>query len=178
MKKSREERYGLTPEYLREVFDYDGENLIWKWRGDVPPKCNGNFAGKVAGYIEVAKSGYIKLRCRLNGKNYTVARLIWIRQAGEYPVEIDHIDGNALNNRIENLRSVSSMENHRNYKVYASNKSGYPGVCWDKDQGKWMVTVSGLRGRYWGRFKELDDAIAVAKAVHKENGYHKNHGAR
>ena len=53
--------------------------------------------------------------------------------------QIDHRDGNGLNNTRENLRIVSHSENQRNKKSYKNNSSGYKGV--DKPGSRWRARV-------------------------------------
>ena len=58
------------------------------------------------------------LRCGFQGKNYLVHRLIWIYHYGNIPsnLEIDHINRDKLDNRIENLRLVTKSQNQFNRK--------------------------------------------------------------
>ena len=62
-------------------------------------------------------------------------------------------------------------ENSLNRKKYITNKSGYTGVCWDKDANKWVVQVSGKK---IGRFKDLELAGFVAELTRDKLGYHPN----
>lgn len=51
--------------------------------------------------------------------------------------EVDHIDGNGLNNQKNNLRAVYHKENLQNQRVQARSKSGYRGVTYFPKAGKW-----------------------------------------
>ena len=68
---------------------------------------------------------------------------------------IDHIDGNGLNNRRNNIRICSVTENNWNTKVSRANRSGYAGVHWDRRKGKWRASI-GFKGKdiHLGRFKD------------------------
>lgn len=55
--------------------------------------------------------------------------------------DIDHIDGNSLNNQRSNLRLATKAENARNRKPNCKSSSKYRGVSWDKDSGKWRVRI-------------------------------------
>ena len=60
-----------------------------------------------------------------------------------YPtgMDIDHINGNGLDNRRENLRICTRSENLRNSKLRNNNTSGYKGVSWSKMRKKWIVQI-------------------------------------
>lgn len=69
-------------------------------------------------------------------------RAIWAVVHGKCPdMHIDHIDGNKLNNRIENLRICTHNQNQHNQGIRASNKSGYKGVSWMKSVKKWHAQI-------------------------------------
>lgn len=53
--------------------------------------------------------------------------------------EVDHIDGNPLNNRRSNLRPATHAQNNRNRRGWSA--SGYKGVYWDKQRRKWQARI-------------------------------------
>ena len=109
-------------------------------------------------------------------KKYYAHRLAWLYVHGEFPKNgMDHINGLRNDNRIINLRAVSDKENSRNLSLRKDNVSGHIGVSWDTEKNKWKVTITGV---HYGRFKSKSAAIAKAKEVYKELGYHENHGRR
>lgn len=65
-----------------------------------------------------------------NGTNWFSARVVWILHNGYLDNElvIDHIDGNTLNNNIENLRAVKQVLNNRNASKRKDNTTGVSGV--------------------------------------------------
>jgi len=66
--------------------------------------------------------------------------------------EVDHIDGNGLNNEILNLKIVSHRENLLN--IHKNKTSKYPGVAWNKCAKKWEVKIRIEEKRYFlGYFK-------------------------
>jgi len=56
-------------------------------------------------------------------------------------LEVDHKNGNKLDNRKENLRICSRKENSRNAKISKRNTSGYKGVRWAKNEKKWVAGI-------------------------------------
>lgn len=77
-------------------------------------------------------------------------------------IKVDHRDHDGLNNRRTNLRISTSTNNHANSRLYASNTSGYKGVTWYKDYGKWMAQIycNGKR-RCLGYFEDISDAVSA-----------------
>ena len=85
--------------------------------------------------------------------------------------EVDHIDGDPLNNRKSNLRLVTREENRKNMATQRRSLTGVSGVT--KSFNKFQVTIS---GKHIGSFDSLDEAVRVRKALEREYGYHENHG--
>lgn len=75
--------------------------------------------------------------------------------------EIDHIDGNPLNNTRGNLRVVSHKKNMENLAA----ASRFRGTCWDKRKGMWMAKVThNYRTCFCGYFHDRDEAAKAAEA--------------
>lgn len=174
-------------ERLNEMLSYDIQTgtLTWKDRptssfhGSVMPaeimekSWRSRFAGKPAGGYG---GGYH--RVMIDGHHHLTHRVIWKIQTGEDPVEIDHIDGNRLNNRFENLRSVTRAINMRNKNLYKNNKSGVPGVEYRARDNSWVVKVGVGEGKQLnlGSFKTKEEAIAGRICANVVLEYHENHG--
>jgi hypothetical protein len=79
--------------------------------------------------------------------------------------EIDHINGNTLDNRKINLRICSHFQNSKNRKKQINNTSGYKGVT--KDHKKWMAQILiNYKRKYLGRFNtKKEAALAYNKAA-------------
>jgi len=90
---------------------------------------------------------------------------------------IDHIDGNTLNNKIENLRAVDALLNAQNTCISTRNSSGVIGVRWEAKNKKWraMITTN-KKFKHLGYFDDFDQAKEARKAAEKHFGFHKNHG--
>jgi len=99
---------------------------------------------------------------------------------GEWPEkQIDHIDGNPLNNKWDNLRDVTSQENGRNKRILKNNTSGFTGVCWDDVNKKWRAFIRVDRKTiHIGRFTNIQQAIDARKDANIKYGFHENHGKR
>lgn len=170
-------------ELLRDIINYnpDTGELLWKERQDDFPASitsirtfNTRNANNPV-YEEVHR-GY--LRVSILGKRYKSHRIAWALYYGEWPDDqIDHIDGDRSNNKIENLRAVSQVENSRNAKTPHTNMSGVIGVHWDKRKCKWVSQISeNSKSKKLGYFDNFWDAVAARKVAEEEYGYHENHG--
>lgn len=88
----------------------------------------------------------------LGNKGYYVHRIIMCLHGHKVNgMHVDHINGNKLDNRYENMRVVSSTVNHRNKKQYNTNKTGVTGVHYDKSRDRYVAQWTGLDGK--GRSK-------------------------
>lgn len=172
---------------LCQLLDYDAETgtLTWKPR-DVsmfkPSKTrsakhvagiwNSRYAGTPA-LTAIERDGHLK--GTVDGVYYKAHRIIWKMVHGVDPVEVDHINGNASDNRLINLRSVTGAENSRNMQRYSSNSTGDVGVY---RKGKfWMARIGGKENLlYLGTFLTKQEAVAARQAAEVMLGYHPNHG--
>ena len=76
--------------------------------------------------------------------------------------EVDHIDGNGLNNTRKNLRLATKAQNMANSRKRSDNTSGFKGVCWHEQSGKWRAYIMvGGQQIYLGLFPNVDDAHAA-----------------
>ena len=121
-------------DFIKENFRYEDGNLYrLKDRG-------GSKVGEVAGWVTICnRRSYRKMS--INGRTVYVHHAIFLLHHGYLPKCIDHIDGNSLNNRIENLRAATQSQNMGNSRMKSSNTSGYKGVTFRKDTGKWQSAV-------------------------------------
>jgi hypothetical protein len=79
--------------------------------------------------------------------------------------DVDHINGNKLDNRRTNLRVVTHQENCQNRPLpNKNNTSGHRGVSWHKRRQGWCATVRAGEKKFYGQFKTLDEAVEAARA--------------
>lgn len=137
-------------------------------------RWNTRFANKLA--LTALCEGYY--RGTFLRTNITRHKVAWLIFHGKSPVGvIDHVDGNRLNNKIDNLRDVTMTENNKNKSISRNNTSNVTGVSFDKSRNKWVVGI-GHDNKYIriGRFDNYDDAVTARKKMEKSLGYHSNHG--
>lgn len=86
---------------------------------------------------------------KINGKTYKAHRIVYALHHHQLETEfsIDHIDGNALNNQIGNLRAVTHQTNSRNRRQNINNKTGVTGVCYETSQDRFRAHYIDQQGR-------------------------------
>ena|ERR1035437_9353743 len=115
----------VTQARAREAFYYNPETGWITWK--TVPKYRVGFIkqGDRAGYF--ASRGY--RRITIECKDYSEHRFIWFWVTGENPqLEVDHKDGDPSNNRWENLRLATGVQNAANSRYRRTNKTGFRGV--------------------------------------------------
>jgi hypothetical protein len=101
---------------------------------------------------------------RVNGKKSVIRLHRIITQSDK--ADIDHKDGDGLNNRRYNLRPGTHAQNMMNGGIRSNNTSGFKGVSWDRVRCKWGVRIK-ADGRYRniGRFTSIIDAAKAYNAA-------------
>ena len=149
-------------ERLRHVLNFDSETGVFSWR--IQNGQRGH-VGALAG----SDDGQGYWRIQIDRKKYKSHRLAWFYVYGEWPVMVDHINGDKLDNRIINLRSVSHAENHQNRRTANANTEvGLLGVDHKKKQGfRARITRDGkqLHLGYFLTAVEAQSAYLAAKRV-------------
>jgi hypothetical protein len=158
---------------IKKYLRYDAETgkIFWKLN-----KGGNAKAGNEAGWMD--KGGYFIIK--LNRKSYKAHRIAWLLTYGSWPVDqIDHINGNAGDNRLANLRDVSNRENARNKKIPKNNTSGTIGVSFYKRDQNYQarIKVNG-KSKHLGYFKNKEEAIAARAVANIKYNFHENHGRK
>lgn len=164
----------LTQGHVCELLDYDpltGDftwrersrhwfptDRSWKW-------WNTNFANKKAGTKKDYHYFYFL------GKNYLGHRLAWIYMTGAWPEkDIDHKDCDGSNNKWDNLREASSMQNMANSRAKRGTKTGAKGVTPDRLNKAYRAAIR-INGKnaHLGTFKTIDEANLAYFEAAKEH---------
>lgn len=122
---------------IKERCNYDPETGFVTWKD--PEKYRVKHRDGQAGWIQ--KIGNRKYRTLVIQRRFIMThRIAWFLHHNEWPTkEIDHIDGDGLNNKISNLRHVSKRENALNKDVHRTGRLF--GCCFNKESKKWQAAI-------------------------------------
>lgn len=136
-------------EYILSNFEYDDGYII---RHD---RRNSNGSKD--------KDGYLTLK--IKGKRFKAHRIIWLLVYREWPEsELDHINRDRTDNRIENLRLANREIQFSNMCIKPNKDTGVVGIHIDKTKGlKAKFVVSKNNKKY--RFRTLEKAIEFKEEI-------------
>lgn len=127
----------LTAQKVRELLEYNPDTGVFKWRRTAKGRRLDLSPGTVN------DSGYLMIT--IGWRRWRAHRLAWLYMHSVWPSnQIDHINGNRLDNRLCNLREVDYVLNGQNKKKgTARNKSGFLGVDFRPQfvERKWRATI-------------------------------------
>jgi len=159
----------MSSSELHELFWYEPQTgvLINKPRTEkhipdlrIRNGTNTKIANKPAGYV--CDHGYVRLR--VGRKHVRAHQIIWKMVHGADPAagrDIDHIDGDRTNNRIDNLRVIDRYSNSQNrHNVRSDSKTGVLGVSKIGNVYRAAVCINGKK-RHFGCFKTTEEAHAA-----------------
>ena len=131
---------------------------------------------RVGGIVKEENTSYVIVSVKYPNRKAVGSfahRVIWKLMTGkEPPTEIDHVDGNGLNNRWNNLRDGTGGVNARNRVMYKTNTTGFNGVY--QKRGKWIARNG--EGKGVGVFVKAEEAALRAKEVRLKAGFTDRHG--
>lgn len=154
----------ITQELVQKLFEYREGNLYYRHSPNRRIKVGQKAGSKDGRYMRV----------KINGNSYLLHRVIFLHQKGYMPKYIDHVNNNAFNNRIENLRECTLFQNQHNRKKVAKvsdrqTTSKWKGVYWCKRSLRWKVAITWNKKRIsLGYFINENDArLAYKEAASK-----------
>lgn len=175
-------------EILHKLLRFEAESgkLFWRERSpevflDSHRTAEGNcqnwnakYAGQEA--FNVESHGYAL--GYIFGVKYRAHRVIWAMVHGCWPTgDIDHINGDRMDNRVQNLRVVPAVLNARNRPKQSNNKSGVTGVSWDRRRGRWRVQIAqDSRQKQISSHRCITAAIIARMIAEIGHGYTERHG--
>lgn len=135
-----------------EIIDYIRQYFIYNSDGTFTRTDRKNSKGSLD------KDGYLIIK--IKGKQYKAHRLVFAYHNGRFPtMEIDHINRNRLDNRIENLREVDRQVNVNNTARKVNPDTGVVGIYKDKcTEGLKAIYTFHHKGKTY-RFRTLEEAI-------------------
>lgn len=159
----------MTQDEALALWEYQDGHLYWREnrgkraRAGDQAGCRHSSSNSGTQYIFV---GYRR-------KTYQAHRIIFLMHRGYLPEQIDHIDGNGLNNDIENLRAATQVQNQHNKGTQKNNTSGFKGVSWNKQAKKWRAQIWFDGKSHHLGFSDTPEAAheaykAAAMKLHKE----------
>lgn len=179
---SREE---ITPEFLSALVRNEDGVLFWKARTDnrgchlyTVERWNRSFCGKPI-KIKHLMHGYQGIR--IFSHLFLFHRVLWALHYGSWPKgELDHLNGDKSDNRIENLRDTTKAENMRNQKLRTDSTSGFPGVHFRRERKSkpWVARI-GVNGTWktLGYFATREEAIECRQREQSRFGFTARHGS-
>lgn len=160
------ERYPpISQEQLKDLFVIDAKagQVFWRNVAKEHARLNGTEAGSLRGN---SKPYWI---IKVGGRAYRRSQIVLAFVTGKWPDQcVDHINGNSLDDRGENLRHASIAENARNHKGRAKKQDTPMGVrkC---PNGRFQARIAFERKtRHLGVFPTVDQANAAYMAARKE----------
>ena len=152
----------LTRERLKEALHYNPKTGHWVWRITQGKAITGQRAGRIQ---TVGPTNYQRRKIGLDGNRYTSARLAVFYMTGFWPEhEMDHRDGDSLNDCWRNLRQGTHEQNSQNVCKHSDNGTGFKGVIFHRGGGKKRTRRYQAVIQTYGRRRSLGYHLTAAEA--------------
>lgn len=147
--------------------------IVYTKRGNQPILVDADAYKHLSQHTWCLSRGYALTRTKDNRKTMLMHRML-LGLTQHDGIHVDHINGDPLDNRRENLRTCTLAENNRNVSGRGTRKSKYKGVCPNKKS--WMAQITFERKcHHLGTFKTQEEAAlaynAAALRLHGEFAY-------
>jgi hypothetical protein len=124
--------------------------------------------GRIAGSPATGRRNKTYWFVKLNGRSVKRANIVFCMTHGHWPSpQIDHIDGNSLNDAPENLREATVTQNARNHKTRAKRSPVPMGVRFQFGRFRARITVNKQQISL-GAFDTPDEAANAYQAARRE----------
>ncbi len=147
----------MDVQQARQLFQYDPETGHLYWRMPRYKVCDSLWAGypNSSGYLQV----------KVSGRKYCVHRLAWLMTHGQWPEgQLDHTNGNRLDNRLVNLRIVTPRQNSQNRTTHRAGR--LVGCSYHKQRRLWRAYITVRRKQrslgYYETEQEAHEAYLCA----------------
>ena len=165
LRKALRIEHAFTPDDMRRILSYDPESGLLRWkRNDAYNKTwNTKYEGTLALNFKQPDGYMVGSINKIKAYSHRIA---WAIYYGEWPDgEIDHINRNRCDNRIENLRVATRSQNTSNKTKKDGTYSRLKGVTWHSRGKRWMAQIMKDRVKiYLGSF----DTEEAAHEAYKE----------
>ncbi len=169
--------------YLHECFEYNQHTGILHLKrrpahhnmtGRSRTIWNNKEGNPVVGFIVTKTGTYYWVW--LDGERYYCHRVIWKMLYNTEPAQIDHLDGYELNNVPSNL--ADGKDNQHNRAQSVNNTSGFTGVSWNCNLGKWAAKITVNNKQIWlGSSDNIREAAHLYEQAKVKYGFTERHGA-
>ncbi len=156
----------LLPYYeeAKRLLDYNTDTGVFTWKTTGRGRSKTNVAGTIN------SQGYQKIGISINNimRRISGHRLAWYIKYEKLPIlELDHINLDKSDNRIDNLREATRSEQGRNRTKPSNNTSGYKGVIKQRNKWRAVIYIDG-KAKNLGSFECAEEANKVYQAKAKE----------
>ena len=127
----------------------------------------------------ITPNGYERIQVPKARTTINKAHLVYVLAGNKIPdhLEIDHIDGNRTNNKIDNLRLVDRQINSKNRSKRSDNTSGVTGINWSEYHGHYVIRRMIDNKRVSKSRKTMQEALEVLEELKAlGDGYTERHG--
>lgn len=148
------------------VVDEVAGRFFWK----IPPRTHPRLLGKEAGSIKKTHSGKLYWMIKIGGTIFNRSRLMYLHIHGRFPYPcVDHVNGNSLDDRPDNLREATITENAWNHKFRARRIDLPMGVRLIQSSGRYQARISCNKKQiHIGAYDTPEEAHAAYVSKRKE----------